>query len=212
MKKASGVFIGLFFLFSGLDLLSCLNIFDLRWFSKPFLLPLLMGLYLIESPKKNPLFLAALFCAFMGDVILLLENQHSFLIGLLCFLTMQILYSVVFYKQTALFLMRDKMALFLISIFVIACLSVMVPHAGAMKMPLIIYALIFGGMAIIAHWRHKKLKGWLMVFIGVLFFVCSDALLGINKFVAVFSKANFWIMFTYIIGQFMIVKGYLKSE
>ena len=44
--------------------------------------------------------------------------------------------------------------------------------------------------------------------IGVVrFFMSSDLMLGIDKFITAIPMADVWIMLTYVIGQYAIVKG-----
>ena len=45
------------------------------------------------------------------------------------------------------------------------------------------------------------------VFYGALLFMLSDMLLAYNKFSVPFSYANVAVMITYVLGQYMIVKG-----
>jgi uncharacterized membrane protein YhhN len=49
-----------------------------------------------------------------------------------------------------------------------------------------------------------------IILIGAIFFVTSDSLLAINKFYNPIQSANFLIMFTYIVAQYLITFGTLR--
>jgi len=52
---------------------------------------------------------------------------------------------------------------------------------------------------------------FILVFTGSLFFVFSDSLIAIDKFLYSFDHARAVILFTYIIAQYLIMKGILKQ-
>ena len=45
------------------------------------------------------------------------------------------------------------------------------------------------------------------VFFGALFFLISDSILAVNKFADPVTNAGFWIMSTYALAQYLIVRG-----
>ena len=91
-------------------------------------------------------------------------------------------------------------------------LSLLIPSLGDLKFPVGIYAMTLSLMLIETlkgsfNWSDKSKY---IVLIGAIFFVTSDSILAINKFYTAISNASFWIMITYLIAQFCIVKGILK--
>jgi len=68
-----------------------------------------------------------------------------------------------------------------------------------------IYGLVLTLMAW-QSWRSFKIGGYISV-VGALFFVLSDSLLAINRFKMAIPQAGTWIMLTYLIAQFLIVRG-----
>jgi uncharacterized membrane protein YhhN len=48
------------------------------------------------------------------------------------------------------------------------------------------------------------------ILIGAIVFVSSDSILAFNKFYAPITHASFFIMVTYCMAQYLIVKGILK--
>ena len=55
-------------------------------------------------------------------------------------------------------------------------------------------------------------KSFIMVYSGALLFIMSDAMIAINKFMSPIIQAGLLIMATYIVAQFLIVKGILAHE
>ncbi len=50
-------------------------------------------------------------------------------------------------------------------------------------------------------------SAWKWLFGGALLFVASDTLLAVNRFVIPLQGVGFWIMATYILAQYGIVRG-----
>jgi uncharacterized membrane protein YhhN len=159
--------------------------------------------------------LAGLFFSWTGDVILLFQEKSPdfFIFGLVSFLIAHICYIIAF-RRTELSgsqtILREKP--WLIAPF--ACYGVgffmlIREGLGAMMVPVVIYMIIILLMGIAALNRFRKVPyhSFLMVFTGALFFMVSDSLLAVNKFYSPFPQSGFLIMLTYIIAQFLIVKG-----
>jgi uncharacterized membrane protein YhhN len=47
------------------------------------------------------------------------------------------------------------------------------------------------------------------VFVGAILFMISDSMIAVNKFLSSFELAGVAIMVTYILAQFLIIKGLL---
>ncbi|NJM25768.1 MAG: lysoplasmalogenase [Bacteroidia bacterium] len=91
---------------------------------------------------------------------------------------------------------------------------ILLPHLGALKIPVVIYALVLVTMVLSALYRFGKtttLSFWLVLG-GALLFMTSDSLLAINKFIAPLPMAGFWIMLTYGAAQWCIVVGLLQHR
>lgn len=89
--------------------------------------------------------------------------------------------------------------------------TVLYPHLGDLKVPVMIYALVIVLMVINALFRygHTTMKSFWLVFVGAILFMISDSLLAFNKFVVPIDGAGFWTMLTYITAQYGIVQGVL---
>lgn len=205
-------FLILFTIAACLEMIFILFAPENRLFTKPLLMIFLLAYFVTQEEAPNKLMIVALVFAWLGDLFMMVTLEWGFTAGLASFLIMQILYCIIFYKQTSMWLKQDTLFALFVSCYIAFMLYLLVPKAGDMLAPVIVYALVFGLVAIIAFWRHKAFNGWLKLLCGVLIFVISDSIIGINKFVYAVPKADFWIMLTYIIGQYLIVKGYIESK
>ncbi len=189
---------------------------DLRWFTKIFIAPLLIG-YIITSVTliKTVLYkwiIAALVFSFAGDLLLMLEPNGSifFILGLISFLLAHICYidffNVVKLKSE---IKTNWIIIGLVAVYYAVLIFYLFPHLGTMKIPVIIYGAVISCMLALAlHLpgiKFKKAGRSLMM--GAILFVASDTLLAINKFYAPFEYAGILIMTTYAFAQLLIVMG-----
>lgn len=88
----------------------------------------------------------------------------------------------------------------------------MEPGLGEMKIPVMVYASVIVVMTITALLRYgyTSIQSFSLVFGGAIMFMISDSLLAVNKFLNPFAYAGFWIMATYCLAQFLIVKGIIN--
>jgi uncharacterized membrane protein YhhN len=159
---------------------------------------------------------AALIFSWIGDILLMFPDL--FLYGLGAFLMAHICFIISFkIAQTNPFAIGrvDFIRLFLVNlpIYIFAALVYFLinPGLGPMKVPVVIYLIIIVMMVTSARERYKKTNpaSFWQVFIGGLFFMVSDGVLAINMFYKSFSESGVIVMGTYIIAQFLIVRGIL---
>jgi uncharacterized membrane protein YhhN len=201
--------LSLFFLITAADVFAiATENEDLRWLTKSFIMPLLMGytlssLTLVKSVLHKWV-IAALTCSWAGDLLLLLESQHSmfFVLGLAAFLIAHICYIDFFQIIKIKREIKINWLLF--------------PHLGSMKIPVIIYGAIISAMLVFAlhlpFMKYKKAGNNMMA--GAILFVTSDSILAINKFYNPFENAGILIILTYVFAQLLIVSGavrYIRS-
>jgi len=175
---------------------------DFRFFTKPLLLPILIIYYSFSVTQKNWLFIAGLVLSFFGDLFLMFSG--GFIAGLSSFLIAHILYILTFNK-----LFRNKNLLLIpfILIFIIGLCTFLYPNLGAMKIPVFLYAITIGTMLYIAVGTNLK---WLIIGAGL--FVLSDSILAINIFYQKSLWGNLAVMLTYVLAQYFLVKGMIKTE
>ncbi|HET9056798.1 MAG TPA: lysoplasmalogenase [Chitinophagaceae bacterium] len=217
MKKIKNGFI-IFWLVAIIDLIiiATHNI-SFHFYIKPLLMPTLIATFLFANGwQKNlaKLIIMGLFFSFAGDVFLLWDKY--FIPGLLCFLTTHILYIVYFVKtanKSGWYIKKHPFAIFFPLIYVASLVWLLFPFLDALKIPVIIYALVIGTMFLSTINLYKKVKSPTYIYFisGAIFFVLSDSLLAINKFYTPFSYAGVTIMLTYCTAQYLIVKGAIQQ-
>ncbi len=180
--------------------------------SKAMIMAGLIGFYILVEKRQNNAFLAGLIFALLGDCFLLYETVELFIIGLICFLIMQLSYAVAFNNKRRIPKNRDYLICLGILIIGVAALSVIWPDLGSMQTSVGLYATSIVLMAIYAYLRHPRLRGYKIVLAGVILFIISDMLLGLNKFSDPLPYGQIFVMVTYMLAQYLIVTGEVLSN
>jgi uncharacterized membrane protein YhhN len=191
-------------------------------FFKPLIMIGLMAYYYVLSPARSRLFLVALFFCWLGDVFLIFQSNNPlfFMTGLASFLAGHIVY-IFCYRQlqtspSSRELLGSQKVRFAFPIILAGTglVTILYPFLGALRIPVMIYALAITLMALTALFRYGRTnsKSFLLIFIGAVLFMVSDSLLAINKFHHAFSAAGALVMLTYSVAQFLIVEGALAHE
>jgi uncharacterized membrane protein YhhN len=191
---------------------------DWRFFSKPLLMPLLTGYFLLSVSPGSVLkkyITAALVFSWAGDVLLMFEGKESvfFLLGLSSFLIAHIFY-ILFYHQVR---VKENIKnrwwlLIIVAVYYAALISLLYPYLADMKIPVPVYGIVISFMLLLAlHMlfiRQKTAGRWMTA--GAVLFILSDSILAINKFYQPFSQAGFLIMLTYGLAQLFIITGAIQ--
>lgn len=193
----------------------------LRHFTKPMILISLFVYFAIngrqlEKSTFNMMLLALLF-SWLGDVMLMYEYISStyFALGLASFLTAHILYTLLFLKKWERKNSRiSLMILFLLSSYGTVLFLQLQDNLGELRIPVIIYVIAIMAMAITAFKRkgNTNKASFILVFVGALFFIASDSILAINKFLIDVPYSHLLIMSTYATAQFLITQGVLVQK
>jgi uncharacterized membrane protein YhhN len=217
LKKASLIF---FILIATSELISVsFNMPLLHSISKPLIMITLMVYYILSVPARNIFFMAALACCWLGDVLLMFQQDELFFIGgLVAFLLGHILYVICFrqmrFNNEAGGLLNTQKIRFAFPIILAGTglVTILFPHLGALKIPVMFYALALTIMVLQALFRFgfTSKKSFVLIFVGALFFMVSDSLLAINKFMQPMPMASLGIMATYMVAQFLIVEGVVR--
>jgi len=187
-----------------------------RYYTKPFLMPLLLIYYILSAAEVNKLIVMALVFGFMGDVFLMWpKTKNNFMLGLGAFLIGHVCYVLLFLQGIS--FARDVPVWFYLIIivyatFACAVLKKLIKHLGNMKIPTYIYmaAILLMSLASLARiWVIGMSISFFLPFIGSLLFLCSDCMLGFYTFKGEFKNGNICIMITYVLAQALIVGGYL---
>lgn len=201
------------------------HLFDLNVLTvtKPLIVVALMIYFIISIKERNTVFyltMVALFMSWLGDVLLMFDEHDAmfFILGLASFLLAHVIYVFSYRKaknETAENSLLSSQKLRHGSTLVLAGVAlvyILEPGLGDMKIPVMVYASVIVLMAITALLRYgyTTIRSFGLVFGGAITFMISDSLLAVNKFLEPFALAGFWIMTTYCLAQFLIVKGIIN--
>jgi uncharacterized membrane protein YhhN len=189
-----------------------------HYFTKPAIVITLLLFFIFNAAHLSFFIkyvtLMALFFSLLGDVLLMFvsNSEQFFIAGLVSFLLAHIMYILVF--------LRDRNSkrnsvpfIILLLLYATGLFYLIKDGLGAMLIPVSVYMTVILIMATTAFMRKGFVlnRGYLLVFIGAIFFMISDSLLATNKFYTTLPFSNVSIMTTYAIAQFLIVSGILKS-
>jgi uncharacterized membrane protein YhhN len=171
----------------------------LAGFVKPLLIPLLAIGFLVVVPRRPAVpqivVMVALLFAWLGDI------APTFIVMLDLFLCMQLVYIALFWR----YLRTSRPAAWSVvyAAWWIVLLVVVGPFAGGLLVPVAVYGLALGAMAVLAT------GATVLTTIGAALFLLSDSVLGMTHFVAalVFPAHDAVVMLTYAAGQLLIVLG-----
>lgn len=217
MEQKKWFFIALIIVVTLTDVLLGQYNAGLRIFSKPILIPLIMWFYWASvgsSSRFARLFLTALFFSWLGDLFLLFEDRNNlfFIFGLSAFLTAHILY-IRYFTQTrsnspSFFKKRPVMFLAVVA-YVVELLFILWPKLGALRIPVMVYALVIGTMLTLALWQYGKLENGTAIrfIIGAFLFVLSDSALALNRFYQPYPLGGAFVMISYVAAQTCLAMG-----
>ena len=193
---------------------------------KPMLMPLLALAFWQENIPKQPfkmVLLAALFFSWIGDVALLFQSDspYYFILGLGAFLIALVLY-IWAMRQGFEFGVanRRRRIVTLVAVLVLSILLVFYferegseAYSGLVRFTVPVYSLVLSLMVLAsAHQGSGNERYSTLLFSGALLFMFSDLVIALGAFsnALVFlpkSAHSGIIMATYILAQFLIVRG-----
>ncbi len=188
-----------------------LDMFWLKLLTKPWpVLMLAAAVWQFAGPGAGRLIGWGLLAGAIGDVCLALPN--AFLPGMIAFAIGHGLYVAAFLKWSH----RPALPLLVpIILFAATGLWLMLPGAGPMTVPLLVYVLVIGAMI----WRAAAcaedaasdvLLRWGPL-AGAVLFGFSDFLIGIHRFAHPLPGAAFAIILTYWLGQTLFAATAIKA-
>jgi uncharacterized membrane protein YhhN len=164
----------------------------------------LLAVWLMPVRFQNKCLLigSLLFCG-LGDILLALSFQHQFVFGLSAFLVAHLLFGLYFFRFC--FWHKRKLPLIIgVLVIMFAAAMVILPDTEALFWPVAAYMLVIAGMAIMAMLAARDNP---TLITGVLMFMVSDLLIGINRFVTAVPLQQVAIMLTYYAALYLMVKG-----
>ena len=144
-----------------------------------------------------------LFFSGVGDIVLELDRDSLFTLGLGAFLVAHLFYITAFKKGIQ---FKGPRVMVAAVILVYGCLIafVMIPNLGDMLGPVVAYLLVIVAMGILA--ALSGVNHWFVV-IGACLFIASDSIIAVNYFITSVPNSSFWIMSTYYPAQLLITAG-----
>ena len=172
----------------------------LRYIFKPLTTVLILVLALLLPDAVSPLYrvLVAVGILFSlgGDIFLMLPRD-AFVWGLASFLVAHLFYIAAYISRAGL-----QMNWLLLAPFVLygaVLLYLLLPHTGAVRVPVILYAVVLmamGWQATALWWAVRDMAA-LLAMAGALLFIASDSILALDKFRAPMPQRDLLIMSTY---------------
>jgi uncharacterized membrane protein YhhN len=204
-----------------LDLLASFSdLGSFRIVTKPMiLLSLLLYFAILGRHLKKPTYLFMLFAllfSWMGDILLLFDSAsgHYFILGLLSFLLAHCCYILVFLRKwhpTP--VPYFPLVTVLLIVYGSTLFYILKDGIGTLVTPVAIYVVGILFMALTAFRRFGSVRAtsFYLVFCGALFFIASDSLLAVDKFLMPLPYTSLFVMGTYATAQFLIVRGILEE-
>ncbi len=184
--------------------------------TKPFLIPAL-AYYFSKTCIKTPLnkfVYAALFFSWVGDVSLIFVPYNSlfFMVGLAAFLIGHLVYALMninfvndgnskpVFKWPAVFVGGYGLFFF----------TYLKDSLGEMMIPVALYCAVICimGITAVGRWKRSDKTSFNLILIGALLFITSDSVIGLNRFMGPIAFAGPLVMSTYLLAQYLLVKGY----
>jgi uncharacterized membrane protein YhhN len=218
-----------FIIFLGQILGRILSTDLLDYIFKPLIMPCLAAmLWYIQSNTSSAQYitfrnriLVGFFFSWIGDLALMLEkfNPMLFLVGLSSFLIAHLFYIFAFYFSikcsSHISILKRKPYLFLpLLLFGIGFFYFITPNLGNLTIPVAVYVSIICFMSCFALNREGLVnpKSFKLIFYGALWFMLSDSLIALNKFMLQVPYSGVWVMITYMIAQYLIMRGTVVSN
>ena len=195
----------------------------IEYIAKPLLMPFLILFYVfgviegVSITRVDWLIVVALIGGCTGDIFLMLEDQEKwFLFGMGAFLINQIFYIISFFISITDYTAFNVWGLFLLGPTILI-LTFMLPRfinkTEDMKIPVVVYMAAILLMHVAAILRLAEFQGlpFVLIYVGSISFIFSDAILALNKWGGEFTNARLINMTTYIMAQFYITLGALLT-
>lgn len=189
-----------------------LRLSEVSTLTKLLLMPCLIGLVWLDRRefRGNSLIVTALIFSWLGDMLLLLPGENYFIWGLVAFLSAHVCYIWVFSQQITFHPIRILPFLAYVALLLSGPLNGNLPQD--LRIPIYLYIVVLIGMGSMASLRNIRVPGYQLVLVGGILFILSDSFLALNKFASPIPLAGFWVMLTYGLAQYFIIKGYLARH
>ncbi len=165
----------------------------------------------IQSLNHFLLFLA-LTASVMGDVLLAMPIENSFVKGLSAFLVAQIIFVILYFKNRlplSEVSTTNKRLVVLLWIVTVVSVGLLYPQLGDMLIPVLVYSSALALMATTALLSRYSTKH---VGFGAILFVISDSTLGTREFFDVPDYLGYVVWGTYYFAQLFMTLGVMLTD
>jgi alkenylglycerophosphocholine/alkenylglycerophosphoethanolamine hydrolase len=179
---------------------------------KPLTTVLITGIaWLAPESDYRSLILAGLALSLIGDICLMFEGDLPFMGGLSSFLLAHLVFMGAFLIGLPQWPLPWWVAGFVL--YGLAFAAILLPRAGRLRVPVLLYGLVLAGMAVTASVRYSALQsqGALLALVGAGLFLISDSALGTRKFVGRYAGAQGLILSTYWLSIGLIAASTLDA-
>jgi uncharacterized membrane protein YhhN len=161
----------------------------------------------------------ALLFSWAGDIALMIPSAGNagFMAGIASFLVAQVFYIFLYFgaMEPATPSRRRRgilIAQLPVAAYATALYAVLFPGLRAYKIPVAIYTLALTGMMAASLFRYGRSGriSFIMVCAGAGFFMASDSMIAIDRFLHPIPAERLWVMSTYIVAQYLISQGLLE--
>lgn len=180
---------------------------------KPLTTLLIAGLaWLAPESGYRSLLLLGLALSLAGDVCLMFDSNRAFIGGLSSFLLAHLVFMAAFLIGLPAYPVPWWTALF--AVYGLLFAALLLPRAGTLRLPVLLYGLVLVGMGVTAAIRYAALdtRGALLAVIGAVLFLISDSALGTRKFVTRYRGAQGLILSTYWLSIGLIAASALDVQ
>ena len=184
--------------------------------TKPFLIPALAYFFkktCVPSPLNRLVYFALVF-SWLGDVLLIFVPWNSlfFILGLGGFLIAQLIYTFIninFIDDSNPKPIFTWQASFVAAYGIIYFILIK-ESLGAVLIPVAIYCAVITlmGVTAIGRLNRSNKESFDFVLLGALLFIISDSVIGLNRFAGPVDFAGPIVMSTYLLAQYLLVRGY----
>lgn len=190
---------------------------------KPAMMLILSSWFFFNSRRVGDRFTlliqAGLFFSLIGDVALMFDHRNSFnfLIGLGAFMLAQLCYALAFALNVSdagpggNILVPLVLSTGVLAYGFFFAYDLLPFVEDVITLPVIIYACAISLMGVGAACRFSRtyVRSFMLVMAGSVFFIASDSFLAVNRFMKPIDHAQWSVILTYGIGQFLIALGAL---
>ncbi|WP_321375747.1 lysoplasmalogenase [uncultured Draconibacterium sp.] len=191
---------------------------------KPFILIWIAGYFLLHAKaidkKVVKLAVIGFLFSWFGDLLMMFASEFTFFVlGIASFLVTQVVYIFLFLRTIDLsgnmsFLKKKPMWLIPYIAFGLIIYTLLFPQLDAvLRIAIFVYMAAILSMSAMAlnRFGNGHPISFSLVFAGSLFFVLSDSLIAVNRFLVAIPYEGLLVMTTYIAAQYLIMLGLLKQ-